>query len=1418
MLAGVIIGAVEKHAHFGSLGDSTVMMSNIDPHLFLYMFLPPLLFESAYNIHWHVFKKVFPAAVLLATSGVVISTGIIAIAVKVVFYQSWSWVECLLVGVIYSATDPVAVVAVLKELGAKESLSTLIEAESLLNDGTAVVIFVMLFESAQTGVWDKSVGEVVLKFLWMGIGGPIWGIICGALSSVLLSVVFNDAMMEATVTLSVAYLCFFVAEYWLGVSGVLALVALGLWYSYIGRTFITPEVEEYLDEFWEIMAYLANTLVFVITGLILSLKAFDTQYVTFGDVFILFGLYFIAHVARAVVMWVHYPAISRMGYGCTFPEAAVAWWGGLRGAVGLALALVVALDSQVLAQHETFAHLVLFQVAGMVALTLVVNAPTVPAMLQFFAMDKISIVKEENFQLVCRKVNKHGQMTKDTFKLHAMYKCAVYADSTTPAKRELGLKGPQGKLGGKGAAAKQSDMQSVNVNKYKLSVEEVRVMSAAAAIDHRIKNASKSPASSGNVAKSQIRSLQKQITALKNDEKKKRKKKSRRTPRMPFDVPMLGRSKKNQKNMEGETRFHEARRRYLVSVGASYQQQFHRGMIGRLALKRLLATCHDSIDRHADMQDWKEVQEYCELSHTPGWLGWCESQSAFWCCRKSIRHARHRRVFAAVDVAQGFLRAREDALELLSHVLGADRESEKCFEGLRDLYLDDVLEAQKMLQDMYEMYPEACARVHTHRAARQVLNQQREDAHRLTEEGLFDTFESQRLVDAIEQQMKNLKKEEMEIPTLDKRQIIMNVPWMRGLPHKQMEKVEKHALERSYKKGDEIITAGGTGMQLYIVKRGGVEILVNGRPIASLGFGACIGEMAWITRQPRANTVRARTNNTVLFEIKSEVLHSVANDSPRLHANLWRYCGRRLAEDLLSREPAFASAKRTELNSYVSKWKLLEPAQGGNDGDRSKAPPGMTPLQSFSQPLVLLHGSCDFFHGAVNETQAAQLHLTCAQTITAPALIYDTATTFGSKGGEDPIGAFSCRFTSASQLLQPPADFGGVTMHTSSSITSAEELRQAQVEFKEDMSDWTKQQVADMRREVAVSGDHVRKSQVMPRVPEGGNDGPAPPVKTKKKRKKNKSTVGTQRRVTRFQMVGSGALLSLSGVCAAEKLGVEMENELKSVSRGQKMRQKEHDSQNWGSITSPSAASGARTSNSLPTHSSASIGDGRGLGREEEEEGTLRRATGEKDNGRVAMVRFDPEENGADLAPPLASPQELGRGGGMGMGMALGGGMSDGLPSPAALPPMGGGLGMGGGMRGGGAALPAMPPLGGGSGLQPPSLPPMSPMGAGMGGGAMPAMPPLNDLPWEAEGNRRSEKLNEMFQQEQAQQQEMQDLSQQADGLESRIQARANEALRMAALASDTPSHSQGGSPLDIMATPSDIQGIFPESSSSQPR
>ena len=120
-------------------------LSRIDPHTMLYVFLPPLIFESAFSIEWHLFKKTAWQCLLLAGPGLLLASGMTALPINVLMYKDWSFEASLLLGTVLSATDPVAVVALLKELGAKKSLATLIEGESLMNDGTAMVIFNVVF-------------------------------------------------------------------------------------------------------------------------------------------------------------------------------------------------------------------------------------------------------------------------------------------------------------------------------------------------------------------------------------------------------------------------------------------------------------------------------------------------------------------------------------------------------------------------------------------------------------------------------------------------------------------------------------------------------------------------------------------------------------------------------------------------------------------------------------------------------------------------------------------------------------------------------------------------------------------------------------------------------------------------------------------------------------------------------------------------------------------------------------------------------------------------------------------------------------------------------------------------------------------------------------------------------------------------
>jgi NhaP-type Na+/H+ or K+/H+ antiporter len=262
LVFGLVLGALAEYW----FSDNELIVSfvdkasEMDPHLLLHIFLPPLLFESAFSIDFHIFRKTGWKVALLAIPGLLMNTFMMAWVSSYIFGRwddddysdqhgiryKWEFPEHLLLGGILSATDPVAVVALLRDLGASKKLATLIEGESLMNDGTAVVFFIVLqtrelyynpgldpseeFPDGYGG-YQLDWSGILSKFLQMSLGGAFFGWFMGNLAQFCMTRVFNDPMVEITLTLTFAYLTFFLAENYLIVSGVLAVCFLGLTFA-----------------------------------------------------------------------------------------------------------------------------------------------------------------------------------------------------------------------------------------------------------------------------------------------------------------------------------------------------------------------------------------------------------------------------------------------------------------------------------------------------------------------------------------------------------------------------------------------------------------------------------------------------------------------------------------------------------------------------------------------------------------------------------------------------------------------------------------------------------------------------------------------------------------------------------------------------------------------------------------------------------------------------------------------------------------------------------------------------------------------------------------------------------------------------------------------------------------------------------
>lgn len=300
---------------------------NLTPELILTIFVPPLVFEAAFHLNLTEIRRNLAGILLLAVPGVLatmlIVGGIIAGATTL------SLPVALVFGALISATDPVAVVALFRVIGVPKRLAVLVESESLFNDGTAIVLFNMVLAIAITGRFDWIGG--MIDFLRVSAGGVAVGILLGWLTSRLIARV-DDYLIETTLTTVLAFGAYLLSER-LDFSGVLAVVAAGIVAGNFGPQGMSPTTRIVLYNFWEYVAFLANSLVFLLLGLQVNIPALVAawQPVSMAIVAVL--------AARAVVVYALSWLTSVLAEPIPLKWQHVMTWGGLRGAISLALAL-----------------------------------------------------------------------------------------------------------------------------------------------------------------------------------------------------------------------------------------------------------------------------------------------------------------------------------------------------------------------------------------------------------------------------------------------------------------------------------------------------------------------------------------------------------------------------------------------------------------------------------------------------------------------------------------------------------------------------------------------------------------------------------------------------------------------------------------------------------------------------------------------------------------------------------------------------------------------------------------------------------------------------------------------------------------------------------------------------------------------
>jgi len=299
--------------------------------------LPPLLFEAALNLRWSELRQDLAPVLTLATLGVGLSA--LVVAVGLTNGLGWPLAPAMAFGALIAATDPIAVIALLRETGVKGRLALLIESESLLNDGVAALLFVLVVPTLVDAVAEPTPWRLAAQIGLVGGGGLAVGVVCGA-AAIFVAGRTDDHLIESALTAVAAYGSFLAADHF-GASGVLATVAAGLMMGNLGVLAegagpfaLSSQGRAFVVAFWEFAAFLANSLVFLMIGLALA----DVRVRSFAELAIVIAL---ALLGRAAAVYPLSLVFARSRWKIALAQQHFLWWAGLRGALALALALAL---------------------------------------------------------------------------------------------------------------------------------------------------------------------------------------------------------------------------------------------------------------------------------------------------------------------------------------------------------------------------------------------------------------------------------------------------------------------------------------------------------------------------------------------------------------------------------------------------------------------------------------------------------------------------------------------------------------------------------------------------------------------------------------------------------------------------------------------------------------------------------------------------------------------------------------------------------------------------------------------------------------------------------------------------------------------------------------------------------------------
>jgi len=421
---------------------SYITSFQLTAELLFFIFLPILIFESAFNMNIRRISENIAAISALAIVGLLLSAFFIAIAgywgLRLIGFEM-PFIVVLLFGALISATDPVAILALFKDFGAPRRLALIFEGESLFNDATALALFLIVLESVSTGFQGAcSLLHGLFIFFSMLFGGTVFGFVMGWVFTRLLQFARHEHL-QITLTMLAAHATFLLSEFisrsltlWgepVHLSSILATVITSLIIGRHGRFKIMLEVQEYIGRFWGYAAFVANSLVFILLGLL-----FTTLSV--GVLDILPALAVIILVVVAARAFSVYPVIGVLNAIRLEQPIPRSWqhlmaWGSLRGALAVTMVLMIpdTLDHPGWKQAYSIKDFILALTIGCIYFTLFIKATTINGAIRRFRVNELHGLEPMEYregkvyvyaQSLLRLASLHDQPHVDKAALHAL--------------------------------------------------------------------------------------------------------------------------------------------------------------------------------------------------------------------------------------------------------------------------------------------------------------------------------------------------------------------------------------------------------------------------------------------------------------------------------------------------------------------------------------------------------------------------------------------------------------------------------------------------------------------------------------------------------------------------------------------------------------------------------------------------------------------------------------------------------------------------------------------------------------------------------------------------------------------------------------------------------------------------------------